>query len=80
MLTFFVYIASIILKNREMKQLPINQDMWFAYLAVQESGVYNMFDPRSRELANEMNDLSITRSEWIFMMSNYSELKNIYKK
>lgn len=63
-----------------MKQLPINQDMWFAYLAVQESGVYNMFDPRSRELANEMNDLSITRSEWIFMMSNYSELKNIYKK
>lgn len=45
------------------------------YLAVQESGYYNMIDPRARELACEMNDIEISRADWIYLIANYSELK-----
>jgi len=46
-----------------------------AYLAVQESGYYNMFDPRARALASEMNDLDISKSEWVYIIKNYERLK-----
>jgi hypothetical protein len=46
-----------------------------AYLAVQESGYYNMIDPRARALASEMNDIEISRADWIYLIANYSELK-----
>jgi hypothetical protein len=45
-----------------------------AYLAVQDSGAYNMLDPRARSLANEMSDYEITRQDWIWIIKNYSEL------
>ncbi len=53
----------------------INAEKFGAYLAVQESGYYNMLDPRARALANEMNDLSITKSEWVDMIKNYESYK-----
>jgi hypothetical protein len=53
----------------------INAKKFGAYLAVQESGYYNMLDPRARALANEMNDLSITKSEWVDMIKNYESYK-----
>ena len=46
-----------------------------AYLAVQECGYYNMIDPRARELACEMNDIEISRADWIYLIANYSRLK-----
>jgi len=46
-----------------------------AYLAVQESGYYNMFDPRARALASDMNDLDISKSEWVYIIKNYERLK-----
>ena len=46
-----------------------------AYLAVQENGYYNMFDPRARALASEMNDLDISKSEWVYIIKNYERLK-----
>lgn len=53
----------------------INAEKFGAYLAVQESGYYNMLDPRARALANEMNDLDITRGEWVDMIKNYESYK-----
>lgn len=53
--------------------------MWFAYRGVQDAGYYNMFDPRARELANEMNDLEMTRQQWGFIMTNYDKLKETYE-
>lgn len=48
-----------------------------AYLAVQESGYYNMLDPRAKALAEEMNDIEISKSDWFYMMKNYKSLKEL---
>ena len=59
--------------------MAIDKDMWFAYRAVQDSGFYNMNDPRALALANEMNDLDMTREQWSFIQTNYSKLKETYE-
>ena len=59
--------------------MAINKEMWFAYRAVQDTGYYNMLDSRALALANEMNDLNMTRSQWGFMITNYEELKKTYE-
>ena len=59
--------------------MAIDKDMWFAYRAVQDSGFYNMNDPRALALANEMNDLDMTREQWSFIQTNYSKLKKTYE-
>lgn len=59
--------------------MAIDKDMWFAYRAVQDAGFYNMLDPRARALANEMNDLEISRQQWAFIMTNYDKLKKTYE-
>jgi hypothetical protein len=46
-----------------------------AYVAVQESGYYNMLDPRARELAVEMSDIDISGADWVYMIKNYKLLK-----
>lgn len=48
-----------------------------AYVAVQMTGYYNMFDPRARELAEEMSDLEISKSDWVFIIKNYQYLKEL---
>lgn len=42
---------------------------WNHYEEVRLSGEYNMIDPRAREI------VGLTRSEYSFVMNNYSELK-----
>ena len=54
------------------------EEKFQAYLAVQESGYYNMFDPRARKLAEEMNDIEISKSDWVYMIKNYKELIKKY--
>jgi hypothetical protein len=46
-----------------------------AYVAVQESGYYNMLDPRARKLAVEMSDIDISGADWVYMIKNYKLLK-----
>jgi hypothetical protein len=58
----------------------MNEEKFLAFEAVRQSGAYNMFDPRARNLANEMNDLSITKSEWVEIMQDYTNLKSKYVK
>jgi len=58
--------------------MAVNKEMFLAYESVRESGFYNMFDPRARELANEMNDLEITRAQWVMIMNDYDKMKATY--
>jgi len=48
-----------------------------AYVAVQQTGYFNMFDPRARELAEEMGDMNISKSDWVYIMKNYKSLKEL---
>jgi len=43
------------------------------YRDVQDSGAYNMYDPRAREMT------TLSRDEWIYILKNYSELKEQYE-
>ena len=59
--------------------MSIDKDVWFAYRGVQDAGYYNMFDPRARALANEVNDMNITKEQWTFVITNYDKLKETYE-
>ena len=49
-----------------------------AYLRVQEIGAYNMLDPRARDLAQELCEEEISKGDWVYIIKNYSELKEQY--
>ena len=49
--------------------MEITKEQWDEYRDVQDSGMYNMYDPNARA----MTDLS--KQEWKHIMKNYSELK-----
>lgn len=49
-----------------------------AYLRVQEIGAYNMFDPRARDLAQELCEEEISKADWTYMIKNYKQLKEEY--
>jgi hypothetical protein len=46
-------------------------DNWRTYEAIRTGGLFNMFDPRARELTD------MSKSEWVFCMEHYAELKQI---
>ena len=48
-------------------------DEWTQYRAIQDSGMFNMFDPQAREMTN------ISRDKWIKIIKNYSELKEKFE-
>ena len=49
--------------------MEITKEQWDEYRDVQDSGLYNMFDPNAREMTG------LSKQEWIHIMKNYSELK-----
>ena len=53
--------------------MEISRDQWIEYRSIQDSGMFNMFDPQARM----MTDLS--KNEWLHIMKNYSELKEKYE-
>ena len=50
----------------------ITKEMFKEYKDVQESGEFNMLDPRARE------DTSLDRKQWYAIISNYNELNAKY--
>jgi len=50
----------------------ITKEMFKEYKDVQESGEFNMLDPRARE------DTSLDRMQWYSIISNYNELNAKY--
>ena len=53
--------------------INITKEQWDEYRCIQDSGAYNMIDPNARA----MTDLS--KSEWIYIMSNYEKLEEKYE-
>ena len=46
----------------------ISKDKFDEYEDVRQSGLYNMFDPRAREMTN------LTKEEWVTIMKEYDKL------
>ena len=51
----------------------ITAEQFNEYLAVQDSGMFNMFEPRAREMT------SLSKPQWLHIISNYEELEIKYK-
>jgi len=50
----------------------INSEQFNQFLNVQQSGMFNMYDPQARMMTD------LTRSEWVSIMENYDELYDKY--
>ena len=53
--------------------VTMTKDKFSEYRDIQDSGMFNMYDPRAREAT------TLSRSEWIYILKNYSELKEKYE-
>ena len=51
----------------------ITKEQFEEYRSVQDSGMYNMFDPRARECT------SLSKEEWIEIIKNYPKLLEKYE-
>ena len=51
----------------------INKEQWEEYREVQMSGEFNMFSPDARAMTD------LTKEEWLYVLKNYSELKDKYE-
>ena len=51
----------------------ITKEQYQEFLQVQQGGLYNMFDIRARQMT------SLTKDQWIYIMSNYGKLEKKYK-
>jgi hypothetical protein len=45
-----------------------------AFAEVRKSGLYNMFDPRAREMTH------LSKEQWVEIMKQYTALENKYKE
>ena len=52
--------------------VQITKDKFQEYKRVQESGAYNMFDPRARELTE------LSKAEWVTIMREYEKLNKAW--
>ena len=53
--------------------VKIDRNQWKQYKDVQNSGQFNMFDPRARAMTN------LSKNEWIHIISNYTDLKEKFE-
>ena len=54
--------------------MKITKEQWNKYRDIQISGMYNMFDPNARTMTD------LTKQEWIYIIKNYTQLKNKYEE
>ena len=56
-------------KNKKQKEdymsVEVTESDFLQYKEVQESGMYNMFDPRARQLT------TLSREQWVKIIENY---------
>ena len=53
--------------------INISASQWNEYRAIQDSGMFNMFSPRAREMT------SLSKEKWVHIIGNYEELETKYK-
>ena len=52
----------------------ITKNEWQEYQEVQETGMFNMLEPRAREMT------TLSKEKWLYIIKNYNELTLIYEK
>ena len=57
-----------------MSKVELTREDFRAFAEVRKSGLYNMFDPRAREMTH------LSREQWVAIMEQYTELENKYKE
>ena len=55
-------------KKRKNMSVEITKEKFDEYKEIQMSGMFNMFDPRAREMTN------LTKAEWVTIMQEYEKL------
>ena len=58
----------------QIDDVEITRDDFIAFADVRKSGLYNMFDPRAREMTH------LSRRQWVEIMKQYEQLENKYKE
>ena len=53
--------------------VTMTKDKFSEYRDIQDSGAFNMYDPNARAAT------SLSKDEWIYILRNYSELKEQYE-
>ena len=53
--------------------MKVSKEQFQQYRDVQDSGMFNMFDPQAQDMT------SLNKEEWIYIIKNYSELKAEYE-
>lgn len=56
-----------------MSELKVSAEQFEEYREIQESGMYNMFDPQARMMT------SLDKEEWIYILQNYEILLKTYE-
>ena len=54
------------------------KEKFIAYLQVQETGAYNMFDPAAHFAVEVLCGDTVSLEDYVYMMRNYTELYNHY--
>ena len=60
-------------KYEEINIDDITAEEWHEYRAIQDSGMFNMYDPHAREMPD------VSRNKWIGIMKHYPELKTKFE-
>jgi len=69
------------LKKRGEKIKEVSKEKFEAYVKVQKSGITNMFNiPNVIEAADKIFEVELTRGDCIYIMENYKELEEAFKK
>ena len=57
-----------------MSEVILTRKDFRAFAEVRKSGLYNMFDPRAREMTH------LSQEQWVEIMKQYTALENKYKE
>ena len=58
--------------RRKSMSIDITKSKFDEYKTVQKSGMFNMFDPKAREMT------SLTKDEWVTIMREYNKLNEAW--
>ena len=64
----------LLIRRKKMKEsfVDITKEKFDEYVTVQKSGMFNMFDPRAREMT------TLSKDEWVTIMREYEKLSEAW--
>ena len=59
-------------KKKENNMVEVTQEDFLEYKRVQQSGMYNKFDPQARQMTN------LSKEQWVKIMQEYKKLNEAW--